>query len=100
MPNARGVAHFAERLGLDLADSFASDFELLADLFQSSGITVAKAEAKFEDLAFAFGKAAKDISQLILEQAVAGHVGWILSGFIFDEIAEVRVFAVANGRLQ
>jgi hypothetical protein len=30
LPDARGVAHFAQRLRLDLADALARDLELLA----------------------------------------------------------------------
>jgi hypothetical protein len=40
MADACWVAQFAERLRLDLADAFASDFVLLSHFFQCAGITV------------------------------------------------------------
>ena len=33
LPDARGVPHFAERLGFDLPDALARDPELAADFF-------------------------------------------------------------------
>jgi hypothetical protein len=47
------VAEFGHGLGLDLSDALAGDMEVLADLFESTGLTTVKAEAQCEDLAFA-----------------------------------------------
>ena len=100
LADARGVAHFAEGLGFDLADAFAGHFELLADLFERARVTIHEAEALFEHFALALVQAAEHVAQFVLEQAEAGHLGRILGGFVFDEVAEIGVFAVANGRLE
>ncbi len=63
-------------------------------------IAVAQAEAQFQHLALALGQAGEHVAELVLEQAVAGHVGRVLGGLVLDEIAEVGVVAVADGGLQ
>ena len=100
LADARGVAHFAERLGLDLPDALARDAELLADFFERARVAVAEAEAQFQNFPLAFVQAAKHIAQFVLEQAEARHVERAFGGLVLDEIAEVRVLAVADGRLQ
>jgi hypothetical protein len=55
LADAGGVAHFAERFGFDLTDSFAGDAELSAHLFERSAVTVDQAEPLFENLTLAFG---------------------------------------------
>ena len=40
LAQAGGVAHFAEGLGLDLADAFAGDLEHLANFFQRAGVAI------------------------------------------------------------
>src|SRR2546428_587638 len=66
----RRVAHLAQRLGLDLADAFARDLELLADFFERAAVAIPKAEAQFEHLAFAVGQRGEHVAQLLLQQAV------------------------------
>src|SRR5688572_8197737 len=66
------VADFAERLGFDLADAFAGDAKLAADLFEGAGVAIGQAEAKFEDLAFALAEAGEDIAELGLKKAERG----------------------------
>jgi hypothetical protein len=50
LADAGRMPHFAERFGFDLPDAFARDAELFADFFQGAGVTVADAEAEFENL--------------------------------------------------
>src|SRR5262249_29896003 len=100
LPNAGRVPHFAQRLGFDLTNSLARHSKLLADFLEGARVAVPKAEPQLEHLAFAFGKAAQDITQLILQQAEAGHLGWTFGRFILDEIAEAGVLAVAYRRLK
>jgi hypothetical protein len=38
------VAHFAQGFGLDLADAFAGDLELVADFLKRAAVTVLEAE--------------------------------------------------------
>ena len=45
LAEARGVAHFPQGLGLDLANTFAGDLELFADFLQRAAVAVGEAEA-------------------------------------------------------
>ena len=97
LADARGVAHLAERLGLDLADTLARDPELLPNLLQGTRTAVAQAETQFQHLPLAFGQAAKHVAELVLEQAEAGDVERIVGGLVLDEIAEIGALGVAHG---
>jgi hypothetical protein len=48
------MAQLAQRLGLNLADTFTRDGEGLSDLFQSVLRAIFKAEAHFDDFFFAW----------------------------------------------
>ena len=72
LANARRMPHFSQSFGLNLADPFARHPKLFADLFESSGIAIAQAEAQFEHLPFAFAQAGEHIAELVFEQAEAG----------------------------
>jgi hypothetical protein len=100
LADAGGMAHFAEGLGFDLADALAGDVELAADFLEGAGIAVAKAEAEFEDAAFAGGKAGEDVAELVFEEAEAGDLGRAFGALVFDEVAEAGVVAVADGGLE
>ena len=100
LPDTRGVAHFAEGLGLDLADAFAGDLELPADLLERAAVAVHESEALFEDLTLALGEGREHVANLVLEQADGRDVRRIFGRAVGDEIAEARVVAVADGRLQ
>ncbi len=52
MPGAFGGPQLPQRLGFDLADAFAGDVELLADLFERVLALAADAEAQADDLLF------------------------------------------------
>src|SRR5258706_14466555 len=52
MADARGMAHFAERLGLDLPDAFTGDAKLLADLFERARIAIPQPETQFQHFPF------------------------------------------------
>ena len=56
LADACGVTHFAEGFGLDLADSFAGDFELFADFLKRAAVSIGEAEAELEHLALALGQ--------------------------------------------
>ena len=45
LPDAGGVAHFPQCLGLDLADALAGDLELAADFLERAAVAVLEAEA-------------------------------------------------------
>ena len=73
---------------------------MLAHFFERAGVAVAQAEAQFEHLPLPLGQRAEHIGQLVLQQAVTGHVRRIFGGLVLDKIAEVGVFAVAHGGLE
>ena len=91
---------FSESLGLNLTNALASDFELLADLFEGAGIAVTETEAQGEDALLAFRQAGHDFAQSIFEQAEARQVERALRGLVLDEIANVGLVPVAHRRLQ
>jgi hypothetical protein len=97
LPDARGVPHFAERLGFDLPDALARDPELAADFFERARVAISKAEPQLQHFSFAFGQAAKHVAQFVAEQAKARYVERTFGGLVFDEISEVCVVAVADG---
>ena len=68
--DAGGVARFARVLGLDLPDAFASDFKLLADLFEGTTVAVGQSEPLLEDLAFAIAQSIEDIFAFPLKEVV------------------------------
>src|ERR1051325_3751850 len=51
--SARGVPQFAQRLGFDLADAFASHAIDISDLLQRVSVPIDQAETHFEDLLLA-----------------------------------------------
>lgn len=96
----RRVAHFAERFRFDLADAFAGDAELASDFFKGAAIAVAKAESELENFTLAVGQRVEDFAEFFFEQRVRRHVGRVVSALVFDEVAEIRVLAVADGGLE
>src|ERR1035441_3173460 len=93
------VAQFAQGLGLDLADAFAGDLVLLADLLQRARIAVIQAIAELQDSALALRQAIEHFAQAALKQVKAGDLAWVLGGPVFDQVAEMRLIGLAHGRL-
>ena len=58
------MTHFPQSFGLDLADTLASDFELLAHLLESSAIAVDESESKRKDALLAFGQTVENVDNL------------------------------------
>src|SRR5437773_239320 len=100
LPNAGRMAHFAQRFGLDLADSLARDLELRAHFLQRARIAVTQAEAQFQHLALPLVQTRQHVAQFILEQTEARLLRWAFARLVLDEIADVRVFTVADRRLK
>src|SRR5215469_14222004 len=94
------MSHFAEGLGFYLPDAFPADFELPADFFKGPTVTVYEAKSLFEDLPFSFGQGVQHVTNLFAQQDYCRHIARILSAFVFDEIAETRIFTVTDRRLQ
>src|ERR1022692_4134836 len=62
------VAQFAQGLGLDLADAFAGDLVLVADLLQRARVAVVQPVAELQDSALALRQAVEHLAKLALEQ--------------------------------
>jgi hypothetical protein len=97
---AAGVTQLAQRLGFDLADALAGDLEALADLFQRVLAAVLEAEAHLDDALFSRGQCAQHLRRVLLQVDRDHRVGGRDRHAVFDEVAKVRVFLFADGRLQ
>ncbi|MCU1332725.1 MAG: hypothetical protein JWM08_1717, partial [Candidatus Angelobacter sp.] len=94
------MAQFAQGLGLDLADAFASDGEGLAHFFQSVLGAVFKAEAHLDDFFFARGERAQHLRGLVLEVDVDDGLSGRDHGAVLNEVAQVGIFFFTDGRFQ
>src|SRR5580765_7676384 len=97
---ARGVPQLAQRLGLDLTDAFTRDGEALPDLFERVLAAVADAEPHLDDLFLARCERLEDRFGLLLQVQVDDGLGWRHHLAVFDEVAQMRIFLLADGRLE
>ena len=100
MREREGCLELPERLRLDLADTFARDRELLADFFERVIRVHADAEAHPEHAFLARRErgqnARRRFAQVRLDRRVDGQDRVL----VLDEVAEVAVFLVADGRFE
>src|SRR5438128_2629269 len=96
----RRVAELAEGFSLDLADALAGNAKLATHFFQGAGATVLQAEAQLEHLALALGERAEHRADLLLEEVVRGCVRGRDCLGVLDEVAQVAVLFLADGRFQ
>ena len=97
---AAGMAELTQGLGLNLADALARDVELLADLFQRSGLAVVQAIAQAEHLGLARRQRIQYVHKLLLEQRYGNRLrrrGRVVIGY---KVAEVAVVLLADGCFQ
>ncbi|MPN25062.1 hypothetical protein SDC9_172469 [bioreactor metagenome] len=69
------MAQLAQGLGLELANAFPGDVELLADLLQRSGAAVLNAEAQLQNLLLPGGQGGEHIHQLLPQKLVGRGLG-------------------------
>src|SRR5215831_6356661 len=94
------MTQLAQRLGFDLADTLAGYRERLADLFERMLGAVFQAKAHLDDLLFARGERSQHLRGLVFQVDVNHGLRRRDHGTVFDEIAQMRIFFFANGRLQ
>src|SRR5262245_48467135 len=95
------MAEFPERLRFDLADAFAGDCEMLADLFERVLAAVRpQSEAHLDDLLLARRQGLQNFLRNFTEVDVDDGLGRVLDGLVLDEIAEVRIFLFADRSLE
>src|SRR5579884_1984983 len=97
---AAGMTQLTQSLGLDLTNTFTRYMELLANLLERATAAIVQTKAQLQYFALALGQAIKHILHLLLEQLVAGSVGWSERRVILDEITQVAIIFLANRRLQ
>src|SRR5580692_2764579 len=100
LPASRGVAQLPERLGLDLPDALACDGEALSDLFQRVLAPVPHAEPHLDHLLLARRQRLEDRLGLFLQIQVDDRFGRRDDLAILDEIAQMRIFLLADRRLE
>src|ERR1044071_1100246 len=100
LARARWMPQFAQRLGFYLSNAFTGDGEGLAHFFQSVLGAVFKAEAHLDDFFFTRGERAQHLRGLVLEVDVDDGLGGRDHGAVLNEVAQVRIFFFADGRLQ
>jgi len=96
LADARGVAHFAERLGFDLPDALTGDTELLPDFLERTRATIAQTKTQFQNLPFALGQAAQHVAEFVLEQAETGEVEGVVGALSSMKSPKVGVIGVAD----
>src|SRR5271166_2510607 len=97
---ALSLAQLAQRLRLDLANTFARDAEQFADLFEGAVGLQADSEAHPQDLLLAWRQRRQDLARQLAEVAPDCRFDRRGREFVLDEIAERALFFVADGSLQ
>ena len=92
-----GVSKLGKCLGLDLADPFARDAELPADLFERAGMAVLETETKSYDLLLPVAQLDQHIPNSRGQQVTSGNVYRGYGVFVLDEVGEVGFVLVADG---
>src|SRR5260370_25672102 len=100
VPGARGVAQFAQRLSLNLANALASDGEHPADFFEGVRIAVLKPKTHTDDAFFAGTELLQHGGHTFLQAEADGCIRWRDHGLVFDEIAQMSVFLFADRSLE
>src|SRR6266436_4539128 len=94
------MPQLAQRLGLDLADAFASHGKRLAHFFQSVLRAVFQTKAHLDDLLFAWSKRAQHLRSLVLQVDVDHGLSRRDHRAVFDKVAQVRIFLFADRRFE
>src|SRR5215471_9805312 len=97
---ARWVAQFAQRLGLNLANALTRDGKHLADFFEGALIAVLKSKTHADYAFFARAELLQHGGHRLLQAEADGGLRWRDEGLVFDEIAQVSVFLLADRGLE
>ena len=94
------MAQFAQGFGFDLAHAFTRDVELLAHIFQRARDAIFQAKAHDQHFALALIQPFQDFIHVLFEQVAAGAIHWPRHTVIFDKVAQIAVFFVADRRVE
>ena len=93
------VTELAQSLRLDLADTFTGDVELFAGFLKGVRMAVGESEAHREHALLTGSEGLEHMSELLFEQSRGSGVCRGGSVVIGDEVAEMAVLLLADGRL-
>jgi hypothetical protein len=99
-PAAGRMAQLAQRLRLDLPDALARDREALADLFERVLGALADAEAHLDHTLLTRRERLEDAVGLFLQVQVDHGLRRRHDVRVGDEVAKMRIFLLANRRLE
>src|SRR6187431_3042363 len=91
-----GVAQFTQRLRFNLTDAFTSYREVLSDLFESVFCSVFKPEPHLDNALLTWSQSVQDLFGHFLQVDVDDGICWRNNSAIFDEVAEMRIFFLAD----
>src|SRR5271170_3145439 len=94
------MTQLAQRLGLDLTNSFAGDLEALADFFERMFGAVFEAEAHLDDALLARSQSAQNLRSVLLQVDADHGVGRRYGLAVFDEVAQVRILFLSDRRFE
>ena len=94
------MAQFAQGLRFDLPNALARDGELLSHFFQRVIGFFADAEPHAQDLFFARRQSRQNFAGLFLQVDIHHRIGRRDNSLILDEVAEMTVFLLADGRFE
>src|SRR3954454_16090745 len=89
-----------QRLVLDLADALARDVERPPDLVERARVLAAEAVAQLEHAALSVGEVLQRLAQRLLGEDLGRALVRRLGALVGDELAELRLFLVADRLLQ
>src|SRR5215510_11741794 len=99
-PAPRRMTQLAQRLRLDLPDAFARDREALAHFFERVLAAVADAKAHLDHFFLARRQRLQHRFGLFLQVQIDHRFGRRDDLAILDEVAKMRIFLLANRRLE
>src|SRR4051794_23155995 len=94
------MAQTAQRLALDLADTFARQAEFLADFFERMAASVEQTEAQAQDAGFARRQRVEQKVDFLVEHFVKGALRGAGQRIVFDEMPELAVLVFADRTFQ
>ena len=94
------MAQLRKRLRLDLTDALTRDAELAPDFLKCARMTVFETETQADDLALALCEAVQHLCELLLQHREAGSIGRNHGCIVLDEVAELGILLLADGRLE
>src|SRR5690242_9055011 len=97
---AARLLQLANCLRLDLANALPGNLENMTDFFQRVAVTVAQAVTQLDDLAFTIAERLKDLRDLAAKHFLGSANRRAFSARIGEQVAEVAVFAVADGAIE